>query len=662
MRANVFFLAVIFFTMACQQNQPKVFDRKDYANYPTYEGNDLGLVYSPKKSVFKVWSPVADKMQIKLYGQPLAGEAELVKQMKQNNGVWEVVFDTDLKGKYYVFQVFMDGKWLDEVPDPYAKAVGTNGKRAQVIDLKETNPKGWEQDKGITLKSKTDVVLYELHVRDFSIHENSGMKNKGKYLAFTESGTTTREGIKTGIDHIKELGATHVHLIPVFDNYSIDESKLEQPQFNWGYDPQNYNAPEGSYSTDPGDGAVRIKEFKQMVKALHDNGLSVVMDVVYNHTGKTMESNFNQLVPFYYYRQNQEGGFSNGSWCGNETASERAMMRKFMIESLVYWTEEYHIDGFRFDLMGNHDIETMNLISKELHRINPSVFLYGEGWGGDPNTMPDSLRAVKINAAQLDKIAVFSDDMRDGLKGHVFDEKKTGFVSGSDSQEESIKFGIVASTHHPEVDYNKVFYAKAPFAKEPYHTINYCSAHDNHTLWDKLEISKPDVTESERLKMHKLANTIVLTSQGVPFLHAGVEFLRTKYHDHNSYQSPDSINWLDWERKEKNIEVFNYYKQLVFLRKEHPAFRMPSAEMIKKHLQFEKSEDHVVAFQIIGNANEDKWKNIFLAFNGGTESKKLSLPAGKWDVVLKDGAFVKQGNVAGVVGLNSYSALILKQE
>ncbi|MEI9909114.1 MAG: type I pullulanase [Bacteroidota bacterium] len=425
-----------------------------------------------------------------------------------------------------------------------------------------------------------------MHVRDASIAANSGIKNKGKFLGLTETGTTNAEGLSTGLDHLKELGVTHVHLLPSYDFYSVDETKLDNPQYNWGYDPLNYNTPEGSYSTDPANGAVRIKEFKQLIKTFHENGLRVVMDVVYNHTMLTEDSYFNQLVPGYYYRQTADGKFSNATACNNETASERAMMRKFMLESVKYWVKEYHVDGFRFDLMGVHDIVTMNLISSELHKIKPDILLYGEGWTAGACPLPDSLRAIKANAAKLDRIAVFSDDIRDGIKGSVFENKDRGFASNKPGMEESIKFGIVAACKHPQVDYSKVNYSKAPYAAQPYNTVTYAECHDNHVLWDKLAISAPDATEAQRKQMHKLALSIVLTSQGISFLHAGTEFLRSKKGNENSYNAGDSINAIDWSLKSKNKDVVDLVKGLIKMRKEHPAFRMTTAEEIAKNIQF----------------------------------------------------------------------------
>ena len=407
---------------------------------------------------------------------------------KSKGGTWVAVLQGEQKGKFYTFRVQINNQWLNEVPDPYAKAVGVNGKRAMVIDQSDTNPDGWKDDKAPGLKNATDAVIYELHIRDASIASNSGITNKGKFLGLTEKGTTNNDGLATGLDHLKELGVTHVHLLPFYDFLSVDETKLDQPQYNWGYEPLNYNVPEGSYATDPYDGATRIKEMKELVKSFHENGLSVVMDVVYNHTMLTEDSYFNQLVPGYYYRQTKEGKFSNATACGNETASERPMMRKFMIESLKYWVKEYHIDGFRFDLMGVHDIETMNIIAKELRRIKPDILLYGEGWTAGASPLPESKRALKRFAYKLDNIAVFSDDIRDGIKGSVFVNEEKGFASGRPGMEESIKFGIVASCKHPQVDYSQSQLFKSPLCHDPSNTITYAECHDNHVLWDKLAI------------------------------------------------------------------------------------------------------------------------------------------------------------------------------
>jgi pullulanase len=606
-----------------------------YANYPAYIGNDLGTSYSKQQTVFKVWAPKASEVKLRLYKAGNGGDAiNTINLTKADNGAWQTTVTQDIKNKYYTFQVMQDGKWLLEASDIYAKAVGVNGHRGMVVDLPATNPLDWQNDKKPALKNLTDIIIYETHIRDISVDPNSGITNKGKFLGLTETGTKSPDGKATGLDHIKELGVTHVHILPSFDFNSVDETKLDQKQYNWGYDPLNYNVPEGSYSTNPYDGNVRIKEFKQMVQVLHKNGLRVILDVVYNHTTDIQHSNFSQFAPGYFYRQNPDGNYANGTGCGNETASERPMMRKFMIESVVYWAKEYHLDGFRFDLMGIHDIETMNAISDTLHKIDPTIFIYGEGWTAGQSPLAENLRAVKKNIYELNKVAAFSDDLRDGLKGGFSDVKSKGFVSGDQNSKESVKFGIVASTQNSQINYKAVNYSKAPWAAEPDQTISYASCHDDNTLFDRLKISNPYASEADLIKMDKLTNTIVLTSQGVAFLHSGVELLRTKQGVANSFNSPDSINQIDWSRKTKYEAVFNYYKQLVALRKDHPAFRMPSTKMIQDHLQFiEINDPSVIAYQLTGNANGDKWNTILILLNGSAASKAVTIPAGNWTLV-----------------------------
>lgn len=636
----------------------------DYNSYPNYKGNDLGLTYSAKQSVFRIWSPVAEKAQLIFYKEGMGGTAESVVEMKKSeSGTWLATVPIDLKGKFYVFRVFVNGKWLNEVPDPYAKSVGVNGKRAMVVDLKQTNPAGWQKDKSPVFKNKTDAIVYELHVRDASIHPSSGIKNKGKFLGLTETGTKNTEGLSTGLDHIKELGVTHVHLLPSYDFFTVDESKPEKAQYNWGYDPLNYNVPEGSYSTNPYDGVTRIKEFKQLVQSFHQNGIRVIMDVVYNHTMLTENSYFNQLVPGYYYRQTKDGKFSNATACGNETASERFMMRKFILESVLYWVKEYHVDGFRFDLMGVHDIETMNLISKELHKIKPDILLYGEGWTAGASPLADSLRALKKYAYKLDRIAVFSDDLRDGIKGSVFEHEDRGFASGKPGMEESIKFGIVAACKHPQVDYSKVNYSKESYAAQPWNTVSYCECHDNHVLFDKLAISAKDASEAERKEMYKLALSIVLTSQGISFLHAGTEFMRSKKGVENSFESPDSINAIDWSLKSKNKEMFDYVSALVKMRKEHPAFRMMDAKKIASLIRFsEKSQPGVIIYQVDGKRVNDTWEKIQVMFNGTDKSQTIGLDSKLWQEVFADNKKQAGQNVLVSVTLAPYSCTILKKE
>lgn len=632
-------------------------------DYPVYNGNDLGVSWSPGQTVFKIWAPTASAVKLRLYaagdgGRPL----QAINMGKAKDGVWETTVKENLKNQYYTFQANINGRWLKERPDIYAKAVGINGQRGMVADLASTNPKGWALDKKPEQKNFTDIMIYELHVRDLSMDPNSGITHKGKFLGLAETKTKSPDGTPTGLDHIKSLGVTHIHLLPSFDYNSVDEAKPEATQYNWGYDPLNYNVPEGSYSTDAFDGNVRIREFKKMVQTLHANGLRVILDVVYNHTSDTA-SNFNQFVPGYFYRHTEKGAYSNATACGNETASEKAMMRKYMVESVVYWATEYHLDGFRFDLMGVHDIETMNDISAALHKIDPTIFIYGEGWTAGNSPLPEDLRAVKKNAYKLDKIAVFSDDIRDGIKGGWSDVKSKGFVSGARDAAESVKFGIVGSVKHPQVDYSKVNYSKAPWAAEPYQTINYVSCHDDNTLWDRLKISNPDASEDDLIKMDKLANTIVFTSQGVAFMHAGAEMLRTKKGIANSYNSPDAVNELDWDRKSKYKDVFNYYKALINLRKHHPAFRMPSAKMIREHLKFIETPDpNMIAYQIGGNANGDTWKNILVIFNGSLSDGRINIPEGRWRLVI-DGKTINEKSMKAVGGgqvtVPATSALLL---
>ena len=638
--------------------------KTDYSKYPVYNGKDLGLTYSATKSVFRIWSPTAEKAELKLYKKG-AGDSSISTHVmqKSNSGTWTAVLYGDKKSLFYTFRVMIDRKWQNEVPDPYAKAVGVNGKRAMVLDLKTTAPDGWKTDKSPVFKNPTDAIIYELHVRDASISPTSGIKNKGKFLGLAETGTKNADGLSTGLDHIKELGVTHVHLLPSYDFNSVDETKPDA-RYNWGYDPLNYNVPEGSYSTNPYDGGIRIKEFKQLVKTFHENGLRVAMDVVYNHTALTETSNFNQLVPGYYYRQTKDGKFSNATACGNETASERPMFRKFMLESMVYWVQEYHVDGFRVDLMGVHDIETMNLISKELHKIKPDILIYGEGWTAGSSPLPDSLRALKANASRLDRIAVFSDDIRDGMKGSVFEHEDKGFVSGKPGMEESIKFGTVASCKHPQVDYSKVNYSKAPYARQPYQTITYAECHDNHVLWDKLDISAKNATTDEKINMHMLALSIVLTSQGITFLHAGTEFLRSKQGVENSFESPDSINAIDWNLKAKNKYVLSYINAIIKMRKEHPAFRMQSAKQIFSGIRFlDGMPSGIIAYTIDGHSTGDKWKKTLIILNGSGEERSIAAQPGNYRV------FVAGNMISDVIGgkegywrLEPYSCTILYEK
>ena len=625
----------------------QVIAQENKSSYPVYTGKDLGLTYSPKASTFKIWAPTATDAKLNLYKNDIGGNAESsLKMNKGTNGVWELTVNQKLKNSYYTFQVNIGNTWSEEVVDPYAKACGTNGLRAQVVDLQETNPVGWAQDTSpnfSTANKQTDAIIYELHVRDASIHPSSGIKNKGKFLGLAELGTKNMAGQSTGLSHIKELGVTHVHLLPFYDYNSVDETK-SATQYNWGYDPVNYNIPEGSYSTNPADGKVRIKELKELVKTMHNNGLRIVMDVVYNHTALTKNSNFNILVPDYYYRKRADGSFSDASGCGNETASDKAMFQKFMIESVVYWVKEYHIDGFRFDLMGVHDIQTMNLISDTLHKIKPSIVLYGEGWTSGSSPLPEEKRALKKNAAQLNGIAVFSDDMRDGIKGSVFNINDRGFATGNTSNSESVKFGIVAAGNHPQINYNNVNYSKGPYTAGPAGLINYADCHDNNILWDKIELSCKDASEDSRTKMAQLAYAIVLTAQGASFLHAGTEFLRSKNGVENSFDKGDMVNGIHWDLKTKNNNTYQFIKSLIQIRRAHPAFRMQTADQIATYLQFENNlPTGIIAYTINGAAVGDSWKKIWVAYNGSQTEQTLTLPKGTWKIGLSNSGSSKMG-------------------
>ncbi|MGB4415674.1 MAG: type I pullulanase [Paludibacter sp.] len=623
-----------------------------FDEYPVYEGNDLELTYTSKLSKFRVWAPTASKVKLLLYDNDYEGAAYKTVDMKRSdNGTWIKEINENLNGKFYTFQVRIGERWLDETPGMWVKATGVNGKRAAIIDMDETNPDGWENDKRPELVNFTDIILYEVHVRDFSVSPNSGMKNKGKFLAFTEHGTKNTVGESTGIDHLKELGITHVHLLPSFDFASIDETKLNENKYNWGYDPLNFNVPEGSYSTNPHDPKSRIREFKQMVQSFHNSGIRVVMDVVYNHTFIGENSNLDLLVPGYFYRFNADSTWSNASGCSNETASERPMMRKFIVESVVYWATEYHVDGFRFDLMGIHDIETMNEVRAALDKIDPSIFIYGEGWTAAASPLPEEERALKKNAKQLENIAVFSDDIRDVLKGSWKHGEIPGFVSGIDSLEESVKFGIVGATQHPQVDYTKLIYSKAPYVNNPTQIINYVSCHDDMCLVDKLNEAKPEnTTDEELVRFNKLAQTVVFTAQGVPFIYAGEELYRNKKGIHNTYQSPDSINQINWDNKTQYKDIFTYYQGLIALRKAHAAFRIPTQEIVQKHLKFiDLQTPNVVAYMLTDHVNGERWKDILVIYNGNRKSVSVQIPEGAWNVVCHDG----QINLSGMLQVKS---------
>lgn len=636
----------------------------DYASLPAYNGEDLELTVDNNGTHFRLWSPQATAARVYLYNTDRNSVAtDTLNMTRDQHGTWVASSSGKLFGMFYTFSINHNGKWLDETPGVWAKATGTNGRRAAIIDMSKTNPENWSDDHGPVVKNINDVIIYEMHHRDFSVHPSSGIVNKGKFLALTEQGTRSLAGDKTGIDHLKELGITHIHILPSYDYNSVDETQLPSNQYNWGYDPYNYNTPEGSYSTNPANPETRIKEMKQMVKALHDASIGVIMDVVYNHTANNDDSNFSLTAPGYYYRHRADGSYSDASGCGNETASERQQMRNYIINSVKYWATEYHIDGFRFDLMAIHDTETMNEVAKALKEINPSIFVYGEGWTAGDSPLPVEHRALKENVSKMPQIAVFSDDIRDAIKGHYSNAADRGFATGKPGNEETVKIGIVASTAHPQIDYSKGNNSKFAYASAPTQIINYVSCHDDLTLTDKLHKSMTDASESDMMRAARLAQTIVFTSQGTPFMFAGEEIFRDKKGVHNSYKSPDSINAIDWTLKQKNAEQFEYYRQLIALRKAHPAFRMTTAEQVAKHIIFDKVEgDNLISYSIVDNANGDAWKEIKLVFNGSAESREIKIKKGEWTIIAQDGKINANGmgsTKGGKLTVAPCSALIL---
>lgn len=653
------------------------FESKEFNEKYNYDG-ELGVIYSKNSSEFKLWAPLAEQVELVLYGKDynaLESNKTIIKMNKENRGVWRARINEDLSGEYYNYLVRNNGKTYESV-DPYAKAVSINGEKSMVIDMESTNPKGWSNDKKPILNDVTDSIIYEAHIRDLTKDEASGVitELRGKYIgAVLENSKIKGTSITTGLDHLKELGITHIHLLPVFDYGSIDERYDSPDNYNWGYDPQNYNVPEGSYSTNPYEGAVRISEFKEMVYKFHQAGIRVVMDMVYNHT-YNLESPLNLTVPGYYYRKDQYGRYSNGSGCGNETASERYMFRKYMIDSVLYWAKEYHIDGFRFDLMGLHDLETMRIIRNELNKVDKSIIMYGEGWTCYDTPLNINESAVKNNICKFDdlQIAAFSDDARDSIKGSVFLKESLGFVNGGDNYEESIKYTICASTKHDEIDLSKVVYSKSFWANEPYQTITYDSAHDNNTLFDKLRMSCKDENEEELLKMNKLAAAIVLTSQGISFLHEGEEFARVKENlegeiIENSYNSSDYTNELKWLRKQRYIDLFNYYKGLIKLRKEYKAFRMNSNKEIQNNISFmakgnEFKDNHIVGYIINIEDYNDSYSKIAVIFNANKYNVEVDLDEGKWNVLVdgeKADSEVQYKIEDSIVNVSARSALIL---
>ena len=600
------------------------------------------MSYNKNKTVFRV---NAEKQAIlRIYDNGISGKPSKTIKMKKRGDSWEATVKGDVDGKFYTFDA-----GNGECPGLFAKAVGVNGNRAAVIDMAATNPVGWDEDKRPDIESPSDLVIYELHHRDFSIDDSSGLQYKGKFLALTEL---------KAISYLKSLGVNAVHILPSFDYASVDETRLDTPQYNWGYDPKNYNVPEGSYSTNPFNPATRIKEFKMMVQALHKAGIRVILDVVYNHTFDIENSNFQRILPDYFYRMTANGKYSNGSGCGNETASEKPLMRGYMVESVTYWIQEYHIDGFRFDLMGVHDIQTMNDIRHAVSAIDPSIYIYGEGWSAGSCAYPSDQLAMKANTLKLDGIGAFCDDMRDALRGPFNDDHKGGFLAGVSGMEESIKFGICGAISHPQIDMSKVNYSKEAWTNTPSQMVSYVSCHDDMCLADRLRSSMPGISNDELISLDLLAQTAVLTSQGVPFILSGEEMLRDKKGVHNSYCSPDSINRLDWNNLKRYPEVFEYYSRLIHLRKAHPAFRLRSADEVRRHLEFLDAPKGVVAFRLKENAGGDEWNDIIVILNANKQEQDIAIPDGNYTIVAKDGRI----DADGIGLINNGKATIGKQQ
>ena len=636
-------------------------------DYEVYTGNDLGAVYSPKMTRFKVWAPEAESVKLNLYKQ---GEGDnLIEQhimKKSANGTYVFEKQGDCNGIYYTYTVVNHGEEQEAV-DPYTKAAGVNGQRGMVINLAKTNPQGFELDGYRNPEHITDAIIYEGSVRDFTMDESSGVFHNGKFLGLTEANTTNHFGEATALDYISGLGVTHVQILPAFDFETVDE-KNQKAQYNWGYDPDNYNVPEGSYAVSPYDGAVRIQEMKQMVLALHSRGIGVIMDVVFNHTYRRDDSNLQKIVPGYYYRSD-ETGYTNGSGCGNEVASDRPMVQKLIVDSLIYWAKEYHIDGFRFDLMGVLDIDTMNVIAERLKEIRPDIYLYGEGWNGGPSSLAEEKRAFKASAKKMPGIGMFNDDIRDTIKGSVFYDDHLGFVNGGTHLENALRYGITGAVAHPQVDYDA--YGSRPWAKEPGQSINYVSCHDNYTLWDKLSVSCPEASEEKKKAMNRLCAAIVFTSQGVPFIQAGEEFLRSKPlpekkgFAENSYNMPDAVNSIKWDNIHEYPDMIAYYKGLMALRKAHSVFRMQSeAEMTQNLCFLSDTPENVVAYLLKGKGADDTPENILVIFNGNDEEILYNLPEGKWKILVDDKTAGADGkkNISEKADVEPLSALVLEKE
>ena len=654
--ALVFLGTAVPVNARAEETDMHMYSTAEFEAQYTYTGGDLGANWTKDSTTFRVWAPTADNVKVNLYEGGTAGTDDLIDQIEMApdaNGTWVVTRLGDLNGVYYTYQVDVDGK-SNEACDPYARTTGVNGQRAMVIDLDSTDPEGWEKDVDPHYgKNSTDAIIYELHVRDLSSDASSGITNTGKFLGLIEEGTVNSQGISTGLDHMKKLGITHLHLLPSYDYASVDETDPEAP-FNWGYDPVNYNVPEGSYSTDPYHGEVRVREMKQMIKGLHDNGICVILDVVYNHVSNAETFCFNRIVPGYFSRISADGVYSNGSYCGNDTASERAMVKKYIVDSVKYWADEYHMDGFRFDLVGLIDTETINECMAEVHKTHPNVIFYGEGWTMSTQlTKEGYTMTTQPNSTQVPGFAFFSDTLRDSMRGPISQNNENGYLAGKGGHTSTIR---------------DCFMGKATWCKSPDQTVNYASCHDNMTLYDRLTQSCPDNTVEERIRMNNLAAAIYMTSQGIPFIHAGEEMLRSKpmwngQFDHNSYKSSDKVNSLKWDNLNDPVyqDVVDYYAGLIAFRKAHPALRMTDAEEVAAHITALPGLDfNVVACHISGGANGEE-NEIVAIFNPRSSETVVSLPEGEWNICVnaENAGTASLGKAQGEVTVEPISAMVL---
>ena len=601
--------------VACSVKQPKMEDE---------------CLYSPAKTQFAFWSNAAEQMEVLIYDEANSDQCSVVSLKKGDNDFWTASVKGDLAGKFYTVRSLQNGEWAPEAPGIFAKAVSVNGQRAAILDLNATNPEGWDADIRPAMPDMTDIVVYETHLRDFTMSPLSGVTNKGKFIGLTE---------EAPLNYLRELGITHLQILPMFDYGSIDETTLDQNRYNWGYDPVNYNAPDGGYSTDPYDPACRIREAKAMIQALHKAGIRVIMDVVYNHTYDVMGCALGRVVPKYFYRLNEDGSYANGSGCGNETASDHEMYRRFMVESVCYWAREYHIDGFRFDLMGIHDQETMRQIRAALDEIDPTILTYGEGWAAmSPAYSYDSL-AMKQWTYKMPRVGAFSDDIRNALIGSPFDHER-GFASGNPAGVKDVMRGLIAC---PE------------WSGEPMQHVSYITCHDNYCLRDRIAVSAPEETEETQLRMNKLAQTAVLVSQGMSFIYGGEELYRTKQGIDNSYQSPDSINTIPWENLDKYADLHDYYQAMIAIRRAHKGFRLGSAEAVQEHVEFlDADNDQVIVYRIKELEGIDTAKSLIVVLNGSEKAAQVEIPEGEYTLL----AFNGEANVEGLSDLHESQALV----